>query len=136
VKSKIEIAWASGVIEGEGSIIANLNGRSKFNGEPYLRCQLRVCMTDKDIIQKLQAVFGVGIVAEYNNLSRLGKKPIWRWDVRRALEAKVVCELIYPYMGQRRKKQIEHLFEQIVLHPPISNHERNIRMWITRKKNK
>ena len=131
-----DIAWASGIIEGEGSIQAtNRTTNSSFDGRKFCYYTLRVVMTDLDIIERLKLVFGFGIVGNYSNLSRLGKKPIYRWDVRRRFQAETVCILIYPYMGTRRKSQIDLLFQMMDSNPFIDNAEKVRRMWITRRKN-
>lgn len=51
----LEIGWVAGIVEGEG----NFHGAE--HGTPM---QIRVGMTDRDIIDRLQKVTGVGTISE------------------------------------------------------------------------
>lgn len=128
---QISIAWAAGLIEGEGSIQVCRGKLSSHDGRRLFSFQVRVVMTDRDVLQKLRGVFGGGEILPYTNTQGLGKKQLYRWDVRRAEKVKAVCQAIYPYMGQRRRAQIDHLFEVLAAHPLTTNTERVRRRWVT-----
>lgn len=98
------IAWVAGVIEGEGHISTLPGGRM----------QVRVQMTDEDVIRKLHATLGIGNVhGPYSNdrKTRVGAdtKPLYYWAVGRKPHVKRVLQAIYPFMGARRARKIEQV---------------------------
>lgn len=127
------IAWAAGVIEGEGCIQATKGRLSSHDGRRLICFSLRVVMTDLDVIERLHETFGVGSVFPYKNLHGLGTKQLYCWDVRRATDVKAVCVAIHSFMGQRRKAQIDAVLQALEAFPPVDNAERVRRSWITRK---
>src|SRR3990167_994220 len=92
---KIDIAWASGIYEGEGwcSVIPNMKGH-KTQG-------VYVGQKDTWILFRLKALFGGSITSrtqgQYENQN------IWHIHGSRARE---FLAIIYPFMSPRRKKQI------------------------------
>ncbi len=87
-----QIAWAAGVFEGEGCIY-------------ILKCRphcanLQVSMTDLDILQRLQQLFGGNIYEKKKQQPH--HKPLWTWQLARKKEiAKVLTQLL-PWFGERR----------------------------------
>ena len=128
----VKTAWAAGLIEGEGSFSVMFRRRSAAGDRDYYVFRIRVAMTDRDVIERLHAVFGVGRLDSYAN-NGLGKKRLYRWDVAKAGEVRDVCAAVYPYMGERRRAQIERLLGVLETNPPLTNAERVRRTWITRK---
>ena len=55
-----ELAWVAGLIEGEGCFFVTERKTEKYG--PYRYARVTVCMTDRDILELLQAVTGVGII--------------------------------------------------------------------------
>lgn len=125
------VAWAAGLIEGEGSIQVIKGRRSRYDGRDMFSFQLRVVMTDRDVLERLRDVFGVGTVSAYRNTQGLGKKQLYRWDIRRAELVREACRAIYPYMGERRRAQIDHVFAVMDANPLTSNSDRVRRRWAT-----
>lgn len=128
-------AWGAGVIEGEGSIQAYIRKRPDANGAPLIAVRVRVVMSDLDVVAKLRTSFGVGEVLAYRNTQGLGKKQLYRWDASSRDDVSLVCDAIYPWMGLRRRSQIDRLRELMAAHPPISVDERVRRTWIARRAN-
>ena len=96
--SEIDIAWAAGLIEGEGCFTSH-------TGHPYLL----VDMTDRDVILKLKEIFPIGTVrGPYSHKNRPSHKPRWRFDAFGA-KALPIIEAVYPYMLSRRKEKIDSL---------------------------
>jgi hypothetical protein len=63
MSEELDIAWAAGLFEGEGTIVDSTGS-----------VQLRVKMTDLDVLEKLFDVFGVGgIYGPYESGSRDGR---------------------------------------------------------------
>jgi hypothetical protein len=88
-----QIAWAAGLFEGEGTIVDSAGP-----------VQLRVKMTDLDVLERLLDVFGVGeIYGPYESGSRDGhvRKPHWVWICGEPFVRKVF-EAMAPWLGARR----------------------------------
>jgi hypothetical protein len=88
-----QIAWAAGLFEGEGTIVDSTGS-----------VQLRVKMTDLDVLEKLLDVFGVSaIYGPYESGSRDGhvRKPHWIWVYTEPFVRKVF-EAMAPWLGARR----------------------------------
>ncbi len=101
--SETELAWAAGLIEGEGCF-------TKHTNAPYIL----VDMTDKDIIQRLYGIFPFGIMrGPYSNKTKPQHKPRWRFDAF-GPKAKIIMEAIRPYMGERRGAKIDELLKDYV----------------------
>lgn len=127
------VAWAAGVIEGEGSIQSALRSYRSAHCDEYVAIRVRVVMTDEDILARIQNVFGVGRVLAYRNTRGLGKKQLYRWDASSRADVVRVCDAIYPWMGMRRRAQIDQLRALLASHPPVSASERSRRTWVTRR---
>jgi hypothetical protein len=57
MKKEIEIAWAAGLFEGEGTIVIAGN-----NGIKGCRIQLAVEMVDEDVVRKFARIAGFGSI--------------------------------------------------------------------------
>lgn len=82
----LDIAWAAGFLEGEGS---------------FWGTQVRANQVQKQPLERLQALFG-GSLNQRNNGTA---KPIWQWAVC-GEKARSVISAIYPWLSPRRKAQI------------------------------
>lgn len=134
---RVSVAWAAGVIEGEGYIqAARRKDRSAHEpNDGYVLIKVRVVMSDCDVLEKLRDVFGVGRVTPYRNTQGLGKKQLYRWDAASRVAVTLVCDAIYPWMGERRRAQIDRLRALLAAYPPVSGSERARRTWLTRHTN-
>lgn len=131
-----EIAWAAGIIEGEGSIQAAVRARRGSNGEPLLYVRVRVVMTDRDILERLFSIFGGRPVVAYANTQGLGTKQLYRWEMSTRSGTLTVCDQIYGWMGERRRGQIDRLRALAAANPPVSTEERMRRTWASRRANR
>lgn len=107
--SMMDIAWAAGFIEGEGSISRTIPG--KGHGATEL---LNVRQMIREPLEKLQKFFGGTIsVVHPKTTGIIGgvPKPINNWGVSGSL-ARGVMMTIYTFMSTRRRQQIER-----ALHP-------------------
>jgi hypothetical protein len=87
------IAWAACLFEAEGTIVDSTGS-----------VQLRVKMTDLDVLERLADVFGVGeIYGPYKPGSRDGhvRKPYWVWICTEPFIRKIF-EAMAPWLGARR----------------------------------
>ena len=87
------IAWLSGLFEGEGCI--NQDKRKKATW------RLSVVMTDLDIIQRLQAITGVGNVRETTKQAA-HHQTAYQWIVYRKEHIQQLLSTMLPYLGNRR----------------------------------
>jgi hypothetical protein len=102
--TEAEIAWAAGIIEGEGCI----------GWVTRTSVSVNVSMTDEDVIRRLHAVLGVGGVTAHD---RSPHKTQYRWSVRNRDGAEFVLRAIRPWMGQRRGVRIDEALERLERNP-------------------
>lgn len=96
-------AWAAGLFEGEGSIAINNH-----------RIIVKIQMTDKDIIDRMQEKFG-GYVYDCPKQEE-HHKDSWRWIISDSTEAIDFLDMIYPLLGQRRRARVDEAREAFVGH--------------------
>lgn len=103
--SEADIAWIAGLFEGEACFDCHTNP----SGKKYPR--IRIEMNDRDVIERVKSL----IPKSGEVCSREGKKAqhsktyTLRICSRESVEE--TLNLIYPYMGERRKKRIEELLD-------------------------
>jgi hypothetical protein len=83
--------------------------------------RLRVAMTDRDIIERLQAITGLGLVHDRGRRHAHWKQ-VWDWTVLRRENMCAIAEALAPLLLQRRREQIAFIFHAsgISIPPPIS----------------
>jgi len=97
-----DLSWLVGILEGEGSFGASTND------DKYFHVWLSVSMTDKDILNKVSKLVGLGkIMGPYIRANK-SWKPVWVWRLS-GLSAYKVMKLVLPLMGYRRARKIEEL---------------------------
>lgn len=92
---EVQIAWAAGIFEGEGCISHDRQARGT-------RRELKVVMTDRDVIETLRAVTGVG----RTGLRRPAippRKATWHWIVSNWTEVDSTLRAFLPYLHSRRR---------------------------------
>lgn len=87
-------AWLAGLVEGEGWI---LPGPSSQRRQPVIGVE----STDLDVIQRLEALAGVGQISALRR-QKPGWKPSWRWTVTNRADANLFLTAISPLLGERR----------------------------------
>jgi hypothetical protein len=102
------VAWAAGVLEGEGCFSKHVR-KSNGKTEVAIHCE----MTDQDIIERLKNVFNVGTICYRSNKNRGNRKPTWIWSVQSKKEIKLVLDLIYDLLGERRKNKAKELLNEV-----------------------
>lgn len=97
MEDKIKIAWAAGVLEGEGSFLTKTG-----TDYPLVSCE----MTDKDVLEELQSIFG-------GSISKVRKRKIhWKdsWKLMLYGESARKCMIsVRPYMKSRRAQKIDEI---------------------------
>ena len=95
---KLDFHWLVGILEGEGSF---------FIGSNYPRIYLK--MTDLDIVERAAKYFQTSITTFYSTNPR--HKPTHAITIS-GYRALLWMQKLYPFMGIRRKKQIEKCFRK------------------------
>ena len=88
---KIDIAYISGVVDGEGCIGLNVNKCKSYSS---YRIKVAVCNTNEWICRRLKSYFGGCVSKEIRNGNR---KPIWIWFIS-GNKALMCLNVIYPYL--------------------------------------
>jgi hypothetical protein len=101
-----QIAWAAGLFEGEGSM--HVRGTLGQRGNAV---QLRLGMTDHDVVRRFGAIMGVGRFQLYAPRSTR-EKPILVWYLYRASDVARVLESLVEYFGVRRTAKALEVMER------------------------
>lgn len=120
--SKEDIAWVSGVLEGEGTFLVNnrtgkrSTGRGRFAMCHYSEFIVRCSMSDEDVIRRLRDTMDIGTVTGpylYSNSAVHRAKPMWNWSVSRFDDVKALLVAIRPFMGKRRGEKIDSMLVEM-----------------------
>lgn len=91
----IDIAWAAGFIEGEGSF------------KKHARSYRIVCgQNDREPLDRLSALFG-GSIRLQHRMYRGEPRPIFVWEVYGEKAGRAI-DLIYPFLSARRREQADN----------------------------
>ncbi len=99
-----QIAWAAGIVEGEGCI--TLNGGSKAKNRPALSPMLSVGMTDEDVVTKFRDIFAPKLNI-YRTVQE-GHKPYFTVKLvgKRAVGLMLT---LFSHLGSRRRARIKEV---------------------------
>jgi hypothetical protein len=97
MRKEIAIAWAAGIVEGEGYISVHNN-----------RVMVVVEMTDKDVLDKLQEYFKGNVYAQKQRKEHW--KPSFKWQIGDTRKAQEFLKEIYPFLGARRRAKCDEAF--------------------------
>ena len=103
--SEQEIAWLAGLLEGEGAFML---GKNWVNKKAYIYPVIVVSMTDKDVVDRVAAIFG--------NTTYCSKPQESHWKLLYSVStsgsrAVVFLKKILPFMGERRRKKITEILD-------------------------
>lgn len=106
MKEELDIAWAAGILEGEGSFIINTQ-KGRKTPSVRIKCE----MTDHDIILRLRDVFAVGNI--HTPKIRPGCKQSWALQIYKQSDIETVIHKVMPYLGIRRSAKAKELLAHI-----------------------
>ena len=112
-----DLAWAAGLIEGEGCIYSSMRSTGVRGGRAVWH--LTVQMTDEDVLRRLAAVIGLGnVCGPYKNKGdgKKAYKPIWSWTVSSRTHVYAVLVALWPWLGARRREKVR---EALAALPPV-----------------
>lgn len=92
--SDTDLAWAAGLIDGEGCIHITKRPADKYRRENF-QLTVAVCMTHKPTIERLYNIFKVGSVCHKHPRGK--QRTPWTWTVL-AQQAEAVLRLLMPYL--------------------------------------
>lgn len=93
--TETELAWAAGLFEGEGCILAD---EKAPRGRPRVR--LYLSSTDLDVVKRFQRILGVGSIRPHSR-PEPQYKDLWAWQISgKAVEAPL--RALLPWLAERR----------------------------------
>ena len=93
------IEWVAGLFEGEGCLHKRSGKTNSW--------QLGINMTDRDVMEAVYEVMGVGTLRGPYKKAAHNHKDYYQWRVYNKEDIfKVICDF-YPYMGERRREKFD-----------------------------
>lgn len=92
-----ENAWAAGIVDGEGCISV---GRNNGLGGKYIGMHVIVRMADKEAVQKIARIAGVGSLKLHRPFTAR-RRPLWEWHSS-SQEAASVLRRLLPYLVTKK----------------------------------
>ena len=99
------IEWAAGLFEGEGSI---------YKLKTHNTCELKVEMTDKDVVEKFKEVVMCGTVKEYA-ARKADYKSTYVWRIAKRRDVINLLSKMLPYLGNRRAYKALNILDDLEL---------------------
>ena len=96
-----ELAWAAGFFDGEGSTVCSSSNKSRPRS-----MIMRLSQKEPELVFQLHRIMGVGKVYVRKDCSA--------WQVAGYESIKQATQLLWPCLGEIKRKQIERAFEKYV----------------------
>lgn len=94
--SKIDLAWAAGLFEGEGTF-GNGNKKSLATS---------ITSTDKDVLEHFQKIVGLGNINGPLKTKKPHWKPCYTWSCGGGEKPQALAVMLWKWLGPRRRAQI------------------------------
>lgn len=107
----IEVAWAAGLFEGEGTCYYGEHVRVRDSGkeDPYTQRLLRIQMTDLEPLERFKEAFGLGrIYGPYGGTQptiRFKRKVYWAYQASKRPDVEFILTTLMPHLSPRRQRQ-------------------------------
>ena len=117
--TEVELAWLTGIWEGEGSW-SYKKGRTRTfpNGKTYTEksyLQMKMCMTDKDVMERVGEIMD-GRTITYSDGGPVhkaaGQKPVYHISLQGEAASRWT-ELMKPYLFSRRLEKYDLIMEKV-----------------------
>ena len=97
-----ELAWASGLFEGEGCFrLTNPHGKHAYYPEALLGS------TDEDVVRRFHRVIGFGnVTGPYRVKTRPNVKPTYMWKASGFEKTQALAAMLWFGLGQRRRAKV------------------------------
>lgn len=111
--SDAEVAWLAGLLEGEGSfwMITSRDGGQYGGHKRYRYPKIVVNMTDRDVIDRVSAMFGNSTYKMPPARNYPDRKQQWRAQISGVGAAEWMRRL-YPWLGERRRAKIDEVLAE------------------------
>ena len=116
--NQIAVAWAAGLIEGEGCL--QYRKRKRNGGRSYDWTQsIHVASTDRDVLERLRDIlggpdiYGPYIPTAMTKIDGCIRKPQYTWRVSARADVKRIIELIRPHLLSRRGQKADEVLAGI-----------------------
>lgn len=108
--TKTEYAWAAGFMDGEGTYLTIITDRCRRDRGYINPCRERRIMisavqTNRQPLERLQALFGGSIREERFKGQRLGHKPIFRWTIQSFEKCQFAIVAMWQWMSLPKREQ-------------------------------
>ncbi len=97
MRTDLDLAWAAGILDGEGSIGIYRRFPKQGKRSIYYRLSVQMDNTHKLTIKKIQSIMGVGSVRMYPTKG----KDVWRWGGYDANGEKAL-RMLMPYLVTKK----------------------------------
>lgn len=102
------IAWASGLFEGDGCISRNITTK---RSKQYNYWKIMLASTDYDVLERFQSIIGFGRIYRQKRQKDYWK-PAWQWNTYRQPELYAALAAMFTFFASRRRaKALEALVE-------------------------
>lgn len=101
----IELAWAAGFFDGEGSASVLKAQRDKY-------AYPRLSLSQKNIIPLERFHKAVG----YGKIYKSKTRDIYNWNLYRTEDVEHVCSLLNGYLSEPKRNQINEMFRKVEEH--------------------
>lgn len=104
--SRLELAWAAGLFDGEGNAGTHVS-RTGPLGREYLYLTLQIGMADRATLERFAAAVGHGTVkGPYHSSSyKPHHAPMYRWSVQ-GRKAEAVANKLLPFLSPVKSAQV------------------------------
>lgn len=101
-----DIAYAAGLLDGEGSIVIGLSKRKRLKGiVPDHWLQVGITGTNREMLDWLRQNFGGHISDSSHSKSRKKQRPCWTWRVM-SNQASEFLKLLLPFLKDKHQRAI------------------------------
>lgn len=111
--------WLAGILEGEGSF---LSGSPSSPNRP----RIQMASTDKDTVDLVADILNVKAFGPYEPSNPRAK--VYYYTTTRGLRAIDTMLALHPYMGQRRRDDIERIVSNYVYNPGIGEFNNSVKL--------
>lgn len=107
------VYWLAGLFEGDG----NVKKLGKWG------MAVEIALTDLDVLEKCQRLFGGKIYGPYNKNNGKGHniKPMYSWTIQERYVAYGLFMMMFPLLGSRRQDQITQAVKRFLSAPTSNN---------------
>lgn len=103
MRSREELAWAAGLFDGEGTVGAYLNPRSKA-----LQFKASVAQVDRKVLDRFQIALGMGrVVLRLRKKLRGNERPIFEWVVQSFEETQASLVMLWTWLSPVKREQFK-----------------------------